>query len=237
MGELIMKKLFAKIIASAAAVSIVTAAGTGMAVNAGGTYEDECVQMLNMINEYRAENGVKPLKLYITACNMANTRSAELVELFDHTRPNGTDCFTIFEENNINCGWVGENIAFGYGSVEAVMNAWMNSEGHRSNILDEDFEYIGIGIINDRYWTQLFLDSALIVGEKGDVNGDGEINSVDASNVLNYYAYQATYPQFVQLPSFITLADVDGDSVVNATDASSILRYYAEKSTGGNPTF
>lgn len=205
--------------------------------SAAESYVEQCKQMLDLINQYRAEAGVKPLKLYITACDAAMVRTNEITSLFSHDRPNGTSCFTVFDEFKIDCGAAGENIAMGYGSVTAVMDAWMNSPGHRANILTEDFEYVGLGIKDNLYWTQLFVGYVYPSTAKGDVNGDGDINAIDASSTLQYYAYQATAPHFTQTDAFIVAADVDNNGVVNAVDASKILKYYSDVATGGTPSF
>ena len=222
-------------------------AGTGkvenasITVGAAETYVSQCKEMLDLINKYRAENGVEPLKLYIPACNAAMTRSSELVSAFSHDRPNGSSCFTVLDDYSIIWSSAGENIAYGYPSVQSVMNGWMNSEGHRANILSSDFDYMGIGINSSSdgiYWTQLFI--GLIEGEQGgigDVNCDYEINAVDASAVLQYYAYQATSPFFEQSETFKNSADVNGDGSIDAIDASAILKYYAQKSTGETPSW
>lgn len=127
---------------------------------------------------------------------------------------------------------MGENIAYGYPSVSSVMDGWMNSSGHRANILSADFDYVGIGIVDGKYWTQIFIGRV-----KGDSNSDGSINAVDASATLQYYAYQSIAPYFEQTDAFIYSSDVNNDGTVNAVDCSAILRYYSMSSTGQSPTF
>jgi uncharacterized protein YkwD len=91
---------------------------------------------------------------------MADLRAQESAVSFSHTRPNNTRCFTIFGENNLKYRAAGENLAYGFRTPEAVVKAWMASEGHRRNILDPDFKYIGIGYyVNENgriYCSQLF---------------------------------------------------------------------------------
>lgn len=85
-------------------------------------------------------------------------RVAEMKEAFSHTRPDGTLCFTVFEEQGIEYYSAGENIAIGFYTPESVMDAWMNSEGHRANILDPNFTHIIVGYDEEsRSWVQLFL--------------------------------------------------------------------------------
>ena len=92
--------------------------------------------------------------------NAAQTRAKEQEQLFFHTRPNGTSCFTALKENEVSYRVAGENIAQGQRSPEQVMSGWMNSKGHRENILNEKFTNISVGVYkgsNGRYyWTQMF---------------------------------------------------------------------------------
>lgn len=114
-------------------------------------------QILKLVNEARAENGISPMKLDDTLTDAANKRAQELTAAFDHSRPDGRSCFTVFNEFGIS-GYTtaGENIALGYGSAEDVFNGWMNSSGHRANILNPDFTTLGVGN-SGNYWVQLFI--------------------------------------------------------------------------------
>ena len=89
----------------------------------------------------------------------AAARAKELSQRYSHTRPNGSECFTILWHLGIDYGYAGENIAMGQRTPEIVMNDWMNSSGHRANILSENFDYIGVGytmVDGHPYWVQLF---------------------------------------------------------------------------------
>lgn len=66
-------------------------------------------------------------------------RATEISSNMSHTRPDGKECFTVLKEMNISYNYAGENIGGGYSSPEAVVKGWMNSEGHRDNILDPYF--------------------------------------------------------------------------------------------------
>ena len=95
-------------------------------------------------------------------------RAREIPSLFSHTRPNGTSCFTAISEAGIAYRTAGENIAYGQRSADEVMEAWMNSSGHRANILGKDFAYIGVGVVYENgtyYWTQFFAASDDLSGE------------------------------------------------------------------------
>ena len=82
----------------------------------------------------------------------------DLPTLFDHTRPDGSSCFTALDEAGIRYRAAGENIAYGQRTPEQVVEAWMDSPGHRANILSSYFTAIGVGYRSQgSYWVQLFV--------------------------------------------------------------------------------
>lgn len=123
-------------------------------------YVDEVIRL---VNEERAKEGLQPLTKSNDLCKAAGIRAEEIVNLFDHTRPDGRDCFTVLDDYNIRYMAVGENIAAGQSNPSGVMYAWMNSSGHRSNILSDSFGQIGIEFIKGKgdygtYWVQIFTN-------------------------------------------------------------------------------
>ncbi len=118
-------------------------------------------EVLDIVNKERASQGKAKLTMDKDLLATAMLRANELVLNFSHTRPDGTSCFSAITKNT---GGVGENIAAGYYSPEDVMTGWMNSSGHRANILMDDFTTIGIGSVKygaARYWVQVFGSSNL----------------------------------------------------------------------------
>ena len=118
---------------------------------------DPCRSVLALVNGERAEAGLPPLTYRDDLQAAADLRATEIVTLFDHTRPDGSTCFTAF---NVSYMTAGENIASGYRTPEAVMTGWMNSPGHRSNILKANFTGLAVGHVvsgGRHYWTQLFV--------------------------------------------------------------------------------
>ena len=118
-------------------------------------YADECDEVLNLVNEERTARSLQPLKLDKDLEKAANIRSKEVTVLLDHTRPDGSICFTVSSKANA------ENIAAGQTTPERVVDAWMNSPGHRKNLLNPKYTTIGIGYekTNSKYktyWVQLF---------------------------------------------------------------------------------
>ena len=120
------------------------------------TDKEEIEVIFNKVNEEREKQGLDKLILDESLMKAANVRAQELSEKYSHTRPNGESCFSILEENNIEYSTAGENIALGYITGEDVMDGWMNSKGHRENILNPMFNKIGIGKENEQ-WVQMFI--------------------------------------------------------------------------------
>lgn len=121
-------------------------------------------EVIRLVNVERNSIGVSSLIRNEDLCNIASMRAIEIVEKFSHTRQNGADCFTIFDEYGFLLnGYAGENLAKGHRTPQEVVNGWMNSEGHKQNILSSNFKEIGIGIVKNNgiiYWTQIFYGSA-----------------------------------------------------------------------------
>lgn len=118
-------------------------------------------QVLQLVNQERKNAGLSALTTNKNLTNAANKRAAETVKSFSHTRPNGSSFSTVFDEFNINPMAGGENIAYGQRTPEEVVNAWMNSSGHRANILNSNFNKLGVGVHKENgtiYWSQLFTD-------------------------------------------------------------------------------
>lgn len=116
-------------------------------------------RILQLVNSYRAENGVAPLTLDSELCSAAFVRATEIKTSFSHTRPNGQSCFTALSEMGISYNGAGENIAYGQSTADEVMTAWMNSQGHRANILNSAFKKLGVGVYRNNgvlYWAQFF---------------------------------------------------------------------------------
>ncbi len=117
------------------------------------------LEILRLVNIERANYDAAPLELMEQLNVMANVRAEESSERFSHTRPDGTRCFTIFSEYNMRYKTAGENLAYGFRTPEAIVAAWMDSPSHRANLLDTDYEYIGIGYFDNGrriYCSQLF---------------------------------------------------------------------------------
>lgn len=117
--------------------------------------------VLAEVNAARAKNGLSALTLDANMNRAAAVRAAEMAQSFSHTRPNGSRGLTALNEAGVSYRTAGENIASGQQSAQAVVSAWMNSSGHRANILSSLFGRMGVGqatIGGRTYWVQLFAD-------------------------------------------------------------------------------
>lgn len=125
--------------------------------NDGYAMEQEVIQL---VNQERAKNGLSPLKYDWELARVAEHKSEDMhnIGYFDHTSPTYGSPFVMMTSYGIKYQTAGENIAKGQTTAEQVMNAWMNSSGHRANILNSNFTHIGVGYVADgNYWTQMFI--------------------------------------------------------------------------------
>ncbi len=121
------------------------------------SYEKEVVRL---VNEIRAQNGLKELTYNWELSRVARYKSQDMKDngYFSHTSPVYGSPFQMMKSFGITYRSAAENIARGQKSPEAVVNAWMNSSGHRANILNPSFTEIGVGYVAEgKYWTQMFI--------------------------------------------------------------------------------
>lgn len=121
------------------------------------SYEKEVVRLVNI---ERAKNGLSPLTYNWELSRVARYKSQDMRKnnYFSHTSPTYGSPFQMMKSFGITYKTAGENIARGYKTPEAVVNGWMNSSGHRANILNSTFTQIGVGYEKDgHYWTQMFI--------------------------------------------------------------------------------
>lgn len=135
--------------------------GDGKTTTVNGFYDASYEeQVVALVNEYRVANGRNPLTVLPVMETGVDIRGYEIAYLTEHTRPNGTSCFTVLEGNGF-IKW-GENIAAGQLTPEAVMETWKNSPGHNANMLNPNWKYIGVSCFQSNtgiygiYWVQLF---------------------------------------------------------------------------------
>lgn len=119
-------------------------------------------EVLELVNMERNKRDIGNLIFSEDLNSVANLKSQDMAtyNYFDHNSPNYGSLFDMLRKRNIGYGFAGENIAMGQRTPESVVDAWMNSPGHKRNILNPNYNKIGIGVyIGDRiYWTQAFTD-------------------------------------------------------------------------------
>lgn len=151
---------------------------TASVVIAGNEQYKYAFEVLELMNEERAKAGAAPLEMDSSLLESAMTRAYETSVSFSHTRPNGTDCFSI------NSRMASENIAVGNPTPAGVVNSWMNSPGHKANMLDKNVKSVGIGAVKVNgiyYWVQCFgTDDAdkVTVDERSDVSSTRTVELV-----------------------------------------------------------
>ncbi|MED0704089.1 MULTISPECIES: CAP domain-containing protein [Aeribacillus] len=117
-------------------------------------------KVVELTNAERQKQGLKPLVLDEALSKVAREKSLDMQrnKYFSHTSPTYGSPFDMMKKFGISFRTAGENIAMGQRTPEEVVNAWMNSSGHRQNILNPNFTHIGVGYVeNGNYWTQMFI--------------------------------------------------------------------------------
>ena len=134
--------------------------GSGSNSGSGSVQESQFMESMareafDIVNQYRADIGLDALTWNDAIYEGTKIRAQELVASFSHTRPNGESCSTVISDFS----YVGENIAKGQASASQVCNSWYNSEGHRNNMLIENYTKGAIACWYENgtyYWVNLF---------------------------------------------------------------------------------
>ncbi|MFL0251805.1 CAP domain-containing protein [Clostridium neuense] len=120
-------------------------------------------EVAKLVNVERSKVGLPPLKLNWELSRVARVKSQDMSDknYFSHNSPTFGSTFSLIGKYGIVYSAAGENIAYGYTTPSAVMNGWMNSPGHRANILGKQYNQIGVGMVKNSkgqlYWTQVFI--------------------------------------------------------------------------------
>ncbi|WP_373895357.1 CAP domain-containing protein [Virgibacillus natechei] len=120
-------------------------------------FEQEVVELTNAERE---KHGLSPLEIDTELSKVARDKSLDMAEnnYFSHDSPNYGSPFDMMQSYGVDYRTAGENIARGQTTPEQVVNGWMNSDGHRANILNGDFTHIGVGFVEQgNHWTQQFI--------------------------------------------------------------------------------
>ena len=110
------------------------------------------LEVLNLINKQRTNNGLSALKIDSEVQNVARVKAQDMVDnnYFSHNSPTYGSPFDMLKSYKVSYKTAGENIA-GNSSNTSAVNAWMNSSGHKANILNSSFNYTGIGVVKVEY--------------------------------------------------------------------------------------
>ena len=150
---------------------------------------DKAYDVISRVNSERKKNGIGALSTDQVLMDAALVRAAENVLYFEHARPNGMSWSSVHPKVS------GENLAKGSANTSKIMNMWMDSDGHRENILRSSFSSIGVAVIEHEgtfYWVQLFGrsgGSGAEYPESGSVSVPIDLPSADEGGAfaLDYY--------------------------------------------------
>ena len=146
---------------SAGAVHLDRPVQGSSSVSAGIQSSSAASEVVRLTNSARSQNGYAALVEDGALSEAAAVRAREIARSFSHTRPSGASFSSALSESGVSYLRAGENIASGQKSASEVVNAWMNSPGHRANILNSSYSRIGSASVNidgTLYWVQLFAD-------------------------------------------------------------------------------
>ena len=121
------------------------------------------LQVFELVNKERVSRGLAPYKYSAELSRVARFKSQDMIDknYFSHESPTYGSPFRMMERFGLKFSAAGENIAYGQRTAAEVMNSWMNSPGHRANILSQNYTHIGIGVAKKAngtlYWTQMFM--------------------------------------------------------------------------------
>lgn len=137
--------------------------GQKIAIPSAGSYQSMEAEVVKLVNQERAKYGLQPLKSDWELARVARFKSEDMRDrhYFNHNSPQYGSPHQMIRNFGISYRASGENIAAGQTSAQAVFNAWMNSAGHRQNILSSNYTHIGVGYAKGgsygHYWTQMFI--------------------------------------------------------------------------------
>ena len=134
-----------------------TTGGSSNTTNTSGLTADE-LEVFNLINEQRTKNGLSALKIDSEVQNVARIKAKDMVNnnYFSHTSPTYGSPFDMLNSFKVSYKTAGENIA-GNSSNSAAVTAWMNSSGHKANILNSSFNYTGVGVVNGSKYVKIYV--------------------------------------------------------------------------------
>lgn len=246
-----VNRLFKKVISTLSAVILATAGAGSFSAKSNASYDDPdfvelAEQVIVLVNEARAEEGLDPIYAVPYLCDAATVRAEECVENFSHSRADGSSFIQVVDYDVTPWATAAENIACGMSTAEDTFEQWRNSPKHWAAIMNPDYTHMGVGVTYDPdseydwYWEQLFIkvdsyevptgeiegqyipDSKYRVVPQsiGDITGDGIIDSFDYILLCQYINKQITLN-----PLQVESADVLADGVITYSDAAGLRKY------------
>lgn len=241
----IFKKVTCRIVSFISSIVFTMCVVTSFPVVAEGEQQQAqdlnamAVEIVVLVNQARAEAGLRPVYMVPYLNDVAKVRARECVFSFSHTRPDDTPFITALDENLVPYWRAAENIAAGYGSAEKTFEQWKNSPGHWAAIMNPNYTHLGVAVAYDEnsvykyYWQQLFVEvddplpgqyipqEARAVPESiGDINSDAEVSIFDLVELNKYLAGTCELNDYE-----LENADMLKDGVITSADAA-VLRGY-----------
>lgn len=135
-----------------------SSSGSGTTTNNTSSLTSDELEVFNLINEQRTKNGLTALKIDSEVQNVARIKAQDMVNnnYFSHTSPTYGSPFDMLKSFKVSYKTAGENIA-GNSSNSAAVTAWMNSSGHKANILNSRFNYTGIGVVTGSKYGKIYV--------------------------------------------------------------------------------
>ncbi len=194
-------------------------------ISVTGLYNyDKAFEMAALVNRERAAAGLEPLKIDAEMTDFAMQRSIELAVMYSHTRPDGSAYYSPYMGDL----WA-ENAAEYQVSAAEVMDAWMNSEGHRKNILTASFTRIGVGCVEVEgrcYWIQWFSKGDADVIEKPDNRTVTRAVGFAKDPFEDAYQTSDVVFYFRQPPEYSYVFDTSQDAYNMLTGDTIRIRFY-----------
>ena len=189
---------------------------------------DYANEVANLTNQQRVANGQTPLQMDPELTERAMLRAREITRVFSHTRPNGESYYSVLGGSRFASSASGENIAYGtawFFTPSMVVTSWMNSEGHRANILRSGYQSIGVGAAIDAstgnaFYVQIF--SVQPASGQGVYNGtveygtciEGSFNSVDFNDLMGpsdiYYGFSPVFDADYYMNTYSDIYEICG---------------------------
>lgn len=124
--------------------------------------------IFNIINQHRANAGLPALTFEYSFYSAAKTRATEAATCFSHTRPNGSNYTSVFAETGIKWDFIaGENVGRYFADAETAMNAFMNSQVHKDNILYTGYTRVCIAVVESELYPGYYVIEQLFAGPAG----------------------------------------------------------------------